>query len=178
MSGSTGNGGERYHPGRPRAHPLPIGQSRHSQGTSWPGLPNRREENRPCHIGFAGPPQDLRVLSAEGRRRLGWATGPEGTVGPKGAARAVGARGLCRIEGRRRRCWTYGTPGHCRTQTRRRAVGPSGPPGPTGENAIYACRCTSQRPVLTAESTCRKHCPKGAESCEPVACKLLGKPEP
>jgi len=87
-------------------------------------------------------------------------TGSEGTVGPKGAEGAVGPAGPEGAVG------SKGADG---------AVGPAGPPGPTGGNA---CSCTPQRPVLTTESTCRKHCPKGAESCEPVACKLLGHLEP
>ena len=86
--------------------------------------------------------------------------GPEGSVGPKGAVGPAGPEGPVGPKG---------ADG---------AVGPAAPPWATGGNAIYACSCTPQRPALTTESTCRKHCPKGAESCEPVACKLLGRLEP
>jgi hypothetical protein len=104
--------------------------------------------------------------------------GPEGSVGPKGADGAVGPAGPEGPDGSKGADGAVGPAGPVGPEGADGAVGPAGPPGPTGGNAIYACSCTPQRPVLTTESTCRKHCPKGAESCEPVACKLLGHLEP
>jgi hypothetical protein len=181
MSGNTGNGGERYHFGRPRGHPLPRGQSRHSQGTSWPRLPNRREENRPPSHWVCRAPQDLRVLSdrrapldPQDLRALSDRRAPTAPLDPRGPCRTEGPVGSKRVDG----AVGPAGPEGVGPKGADGAVGPAGPPGPTGGNAIYACSRTPQRPVLTTESTCRKHCPKGAESCEPVACKLLGHLEP
>ena len=120
-------------------------------------------------VGPAGPEGPVGPKGADG------AVGPAGPVGLKGADGAVGPEGLVGPKGA---VGPAGPEGPVGPKGADGAVGPAGPPGPTGGNAIYACSCTSQRPVLTTDSTCRKHCPKGAGSCEPVACKLLGHLEP
>src|ERR1700677_3330716 len=123
-------------------------------------------------VGPAGP---------EGSAGPKGAVGPEGPVGPKGADGAVGPagpEGPVGSKGVDGAVGPAGPEGPVGPKGADGAVGPAGPPGPTGGNAIYACSCLPQRPVLTTESTCRKHCPKGAQSCEPVACKLLGHLEP
>jgi hypothetical protein len=119
--------------------------------------------------GAVGPAGPVGSKGADG------AVGPAGPVGPRGADGAVGPEGPVGSKGVD---GAVGPAGPVGPKGADGAVGPAGPPGPTGGNAIYACSCTPQRPVLTTESTCRKHCPKGAESCEPVACKLLGRLEP
>jgi Collagen triple helix repeat (20 copies) len=119
--------------------------------------------------GAVGPAGPVGSKGADG------AVGPAGPVGPRGADGAVGPEGPVGSKGVD---GAVGPAGPVGPKGADGAVGPAGPPGPTGGNAIYACSCTPQRPVLTTESTCRKHCPKGAESCEPVACKLLGHLEP
>jgi hypothetical protein len=129
-------------------------------------------------VGPAGPEGTVGPKGADGA--VGPA-GPEGTVGPKGADGAVGPagpEGPVGSKGVDGAVGPAGPEGPVGPKGADGAVGPAGPPGPTGGNAIYACSCLPQRPVLTTESTCRKHCPKGAESCEPVACKLLGHLEP
>jgi hypothetical protein len=126
-------------------------------------------------VGPEGPEGPVGPKGADGA--VGPA-GPEGPVGPKGAVGAVGPEGPVGSKGVDGAVGPAGPEGPVGSKGADGAVGPAGPPGPTGGNAIYACSCTPQRPVLTTESTCRKHCPKGAESCEPVACKLLGHLEP
>ena len=163
MSGNTDNSGDRYHFDRPRGHPLPRGQSRHSQGASWPRLPTGEKKIDPVTLGLQGPTGSEGTVGPKGAEGAVGPAGPEGAVGSKGADGAVGPAGPEGAVGPK------GADG---------AVGPAGPPGPTGGNAIYACGCTPQRLVLTTESTCKKHCPKGAGSCEPVVCKLLGHLEP
>jgi len=123
-------------------------------------------------VGPAGPEGPVGPKGADG------AVGPAGPVGLKGADGAVGPEGPVGPKGADGAVGPAGPEGPVGPKGADGAVGPAGPTGPTGGNAIYACSCLPQRPVLTTESTCRKHCPKGAESCEPVACKLLGHLEP
>jgi len=139
-----------------------------------PGPDCRTGEKKidPVTLGLQGPAGPEGSVGPKGA--VGPA-GPEGPVGPKGADGAVGPAGPVGLKGAD---GAVGPEGPVGPKGADGAVGPAGPTGPTGGNAIYACSCLPQRPVLTTESTCRKHCPKGAESCEPVACKLLGHLEP
>ena len=142
-----------------------------------PGPDCRTGEKKidPVTLGLQGPAGPEGSAGPKGADGAVGPAGPEGSAGPKGA---VGPEGPVGPKGADGAVGPAGPEGPVGPKGADGAVGPAGPPGPTGGNAIYACSCLPQRPVLTTESTCRKHCPKGAESCEPVACKLLGHLEP
>jgi len=137
-----------------------------------PDCPAGETKIDPVTLGLQGPEGPVGPKGADG------AVGPVGPAGPKGADGAVGPAGPEGPAGPKGADGSVGPEGAVGPKGADGAVGPAGPPAPTGGSAIFVCSCTPQGPVLTTASTCRKHCPRGPGSCEPVACKLLGRLEP